>query len=129
VNNGVSVGLVCSNASVDAKARFAFPGSERPLERDVYEPIHSTGRRFVKSVSRVRKICGVTGHRFRITERLLNRITTMKPRATALRAKSALLSLLWGVRCSSTGKLPSPAGRRMRPAGGGWKWVGNRDRR
>ena len=31
-----------------------------PMERDVYEPIHSTGRRFVKGISRVRPICRVT---------------------------------------------------------------------
>ena len=31
MNNGVSVGLVCSNASVDAKARFAFPESGAPM--------------------------------------------------------------------------------------------------
>jgi hypothetical protein len=41
------------------------------MERDVYEPIHSTGRRFVKGISRVRQICRVRARRFRNTERLL----------------------------------------------------------
>src|SRR6266851_3584864 len=41
------------------------------MERDVYEPIHSTGRRFVKGISRLGQIDRVTASWFRNTERFL----------------------------------------------------------